>query len=266
MNELEFRELVWEKGRELFRPMPWRDDPSPYRVLVSELMLQQTQVERVVPKFNAFVAAFPDVHTLAAATLADVLTMWSGLGYNRRAKFLHEAAKRIVGEWQGVIPDDTALLTTLPGIGPNTAGAIRCYGFNQPADFIETNIRTVYIHHFFDDQEAIADSDIIDVVKRTVDREHPRQWYWALMDYGSDLKRRGLGSIRRSTGYTKQSPLKGSVREIRGHILRLLTTGGLAEGDMRQQVTVDERFDRALAGLRQDGLVQETNGQLHLPL
>ena len=143
--------MLAQRGEELYRTMPWREDTRPYYVLVSELMLQQTQVPRVVPKFEAFIAVFPDEKALAAATLADVLKLWQGLGYNRRAKFLHEAAKMIVQEFGGVFPKSEADIMRLPGVGKNTAGAIIAYAFNMPSIFVETNVRTVYIHHFFAD-------------------------------------------------------------------------------------------------------------------
>lgn len=148
MNTDAFKEIVWDRGRELYRPMPWREDTRPYYVLVSEIMLQQTQVERVIIKFEAFIQQFPDVVTLANAPLSAVLTAWSGLGYNRRAKFLHEAAKMVVREFGGEFPTTHSELVALPGVGTNTAGAILAYSFNIPVSFIETNVRTVYFYHF----------------------------------------------------------------------------------------------------------------------
>jgi A/G-specific adenine glycosylase len=213
METDEFRRLLRQQGEELYRDMPWRQDTRPYYVLVSEMMLQQTQVDRVIPKFDAFVAAFPDEKALAKASLADVLKLWQGLGYNRRAKFLHEAAKQIVT--RGGFPDDEAGLVSLPGVGKNTAGAILTYAYNTPAVFIETNVRAVYIHHFFDDGALVDDSDIRELLEKTLDRDDPRTFYWSLMDYGSWLKRQGVRASR-SKQYKKQSPLRGSVREVRG--------------------------------------------------
>ncbi len=158
MNGDEFSRLIRQQGEELYRDMPWRRDTRPYYVLVSELMLQQTQVDRVIPKFGALINEFPNEKLLAQASLADVLRMWQGLGYNRRAKFLHEAAKKIVEV--GSFPDDETGLVSLPGVGKNTAGAIRAYAYNQPAIFIETNVRAVYIHHFFGDKDLVDDKEI----------------------------------------------------------------------------------------------------------
>lgn len=262
MNTAEFRELLWQKGSQLYRDMPWRDDTRPYYVLVSELMLQQTQVDRVIPKFRAFIAAFPDEHALANAPLADVLRLWSGLGYNRRAKFLHDAAKKIIE--LGEFPSDEAGLMGLPGVGKNTAGAIMAYAYNQPSYFIETNVRTVYIHHFFEDLDTVTDAQIMQKLQETLDPVSPRDFYWSLMDYGTWLKKQGIGNIRRSAHYKKQSALKGSVREIRGQIVRHLTVADVTLAELQQHIVIDDRFEPALSGLIRDGLVSEYSGKLHL--
>ncbi len=264
MNTIDFQALVWQRGSELYRTMPWRDNTDPYYVLVSELMLQQTQVERVIPKFNAFIGRFPDVYALASASLADVLIVWNGLGYNRRAKYLHLAAKKIVTDFGGLVPSTQAELVSLPGVGPNTAAAVLVYSFNQPVVFVETNIRSVYFHHFFKDTTSVDDRALREVVRATLDTARPRQWYWALMDYGSDLKRGGFGRITKSLHYKKQAPFKGSIREVRGQIIRLLTRGDTAESELRIEFEADDRFVTALEDLIRDGLVERSRGQLHL--
>lgn len=262
MDNQEFQELIWQKGHELYRDMPWRQDTRPYYVLVSELMLQQTQVDRVIPKFQQFITAFPDENSLARASLADVLKLWQGLGYNRRAKFLHEAAKAIVT--RGSFPDTFDDLIKLPGVGKNTAGAILAYSFNHPSIFIETNIRTVYIHHFFADDFDVDDKLIIQKLEDTIDREHPREFYWTLMDYGSSLKRHGVRNIGQSKHYKKQSRLKGSVREVRGQIIASLADRDYSEATLREQLHADARFERALNGLIKDKLVTKTDDKFHL--
>lgn len=266
MDTTDFQELLADRGHELYRNMPWRDDARPYYVLVSELMLQQTQVDRVIPKFEAFIAAFPDEETLADASLADVLTLWSGLGYNRRAKFLHEAAKKIVHDYGGVFPDTEMNLLALPGVGKNTCGAIRAYAFNHPAIFVETNVRTVYFHHFFADGDSVDDKQIIALLEQTIDRERPREFYWAMMDYGSWLKRNGAGRLQQSKHYKKQSALKGSVREVRGLILKYLANEGDSSlTNLSARMPDDERFDAALQGLIRDGLIdRQKDGVIHL--
>ncbi|MDB5167105.1 MAG: mutY [Candidatus Saccharibacteria bacterium] len=277
MNKDDFQKIVLQRGRELYRDMPWRANTDPYYVLVSELMLQQTQVDRVIPKFNAFVGKFPDVGALAKASLADVLIAWSGLGYNRRAKFLHDAAKKVTAEFNGIIPATLDELVSLPGIGPNTASAILAYGFNQPIVFVETNIRTVYFYHFFKDAQRVSDKELLklvaetfpidlelDAMRKTTGLSYSRSWYQALMDYGSYLKKQGAGQVSKSQHYVKQSPLKGSVREVRGQIITALTMRDMSEDELRSIVTTDERFPLALQGLVDDGLISRTGLILHL--
>lgn len=172
MNNKDFKRLLEEKGGELYRDMPWRNTTDPYRVMVSELMLQQTQVDRVVPKYEAFIALFPTVSHLAAASLAEVISLWQGLGYNRRARFLHMAAKQIVEEHNGHFPQSPEAILRLPGIGKNTLGAICAYAYNQPVVFVETNIRTVYLYHFFADSHDVTDAEIIQKLRETIDSEN----------------------------------------------------------------------------------------------
>jgi A/G-specific adenine glycosylase len=261
MNHDEFTRLVLQRGEELFRGMPWRQDTRPYYVLVSELMLQQTQVDRVIPKFQAFIEAFPDESALANASLADVLRLWQGLGYNRRAKFLHLAAKSVVA--QKAFPADEKELVKLPGVGANTAGAIMAYAYNRPAVFVETNVRAVYIHHFFDDTSLVDDAEIRLLLETTLDEGDPRRFYWALMDYGSWLKKNGA-TPSRSKHYKKQAPLKGSVREVRGQIIASLSSESKDIATLKVLVNADQSFSRALDGLVADGLVSREGTKLEL--
>lgn len=251
MDNIAFKNLLRQKGEELYREMPWREDTRAYYVLVSELMLQQTQVNRVVPKFKEFIDRFPNETSLANASLADVLKVWQGLGYNRRAKFLHEAARMIIQDFGGEFPSDEADILKLPGIGKNTAGAIMSYAFNTPAIFVETNIRTVYIHHFFADDFDVMDKQIVAKLEATIDRKNPRRFYQALMDYGAWLKASGVQNNAKSKHYKKQSPLRGSLREMRGEILR-----HLSRGEQLIDIKEDPRFELALSSLEKDGLIQ----------
>lgn len=263
MTDTGFVEQLTQKGVELYRDMPWRDDTRPYYVSVSELMLQQTQVSRVIPKFQKFISAFPDEYALAQATLSDVLKQWQGLGYNRRARYLHEAAKKIVE--MGEFPSTLEGLMELPGVGKNTAGAIVAYSYNQPSVFIETNIRTVYIHHFFNDQFDVGDKEIVQKLTETLDHEHPREFYWALMDYGSWLKANGVRNTSSSKHYRRQAPLQGSVRQVRGDIVRQLADqSDLSISALHKMYPDDDRLDIALRGLIKDGLVSQTEDKLHL--
>jgi A/G-specific adenine glycosylase len=282
-----FQETVWQYYREAGRhDLPWRQPEadgsfSAYKIFVSELMLQQTQVNRVVPKYEQFLGSFPTVEALAHASLAAVLTAWSGLGYNRRAKFLHQAAKTVSDTLGGVFPDNLEGLVNLPGIGKNTAGAILAYAFNQPVVFVETNIRTVYFHHFFDSRapyqmvqgrgvvtdgavyRLVHDGEVAELAEETLDRSNPREWYWALMDYGAYLKSSGMKLNTLSKHYSKQSKFQGSKRQIRGQVIRLLTAQDRAAEQLHAAIP-DERLDQVLIDLLAEGLVTKTAHRYHL--
>ena len=252
-----FQEAVWEYYRHNRRELPWREEPfEPYRILVSEMMLQQTQVPRVIPKYHQFLTVFPDIRQLADAGLGEVLKQWSGLGYNRRAKYLHEAAKQLVRlDRQWTIQD----LTAIKGVGPNTAAAIIAYSYNRPELFIETNIRTVYIHHFFSDRDKVTDKEILELLKQTLDTENPRDFYYALMDYGSFLKR-DIGNLSRSSAhYAKQSVFQGSRRQVRGAVLRLLMAGP-QEAEQLKSAIADPRLGEVLQSLTDEQLIREEAG------
>ncbi|MBC7581578.1 A/G-specific adenine glycosylase [Aeromicrobium sp.] len=256
----DFQAVVWQNYHESGRhDLPWRQpEPagefSPYKILVSELMLQQTQVARVIPKFEQFMELFPTVEELANSSLAAVLTAWSGLGYNRRAKFLHQAAKMISRQFGGIFPEDLPGLTLLPGVGKNTAGAITAYAYNQPTTFIETNIRTVYFYHFMTNGEAITDAEVTELVQATLDAANPREWYWALMDYGASLKAAGIKLNTLSKHYMRQSKFEGSKRQIRGKIIKLLTFDGYNLSQLHSLVS-DARLEQVVADLLSEGLI-----------
>lgn len=265
-----FQETVWNYYREhARRDLPWRlpdadGNFDAYKIMVSELMLQQTQVARVVPKFEAFLREFPDVVALAKPPLAAVLIAWNGLGYNRRAKFLWQAAQASVTDHKGRIPATVTELKALPGIGTNTAGAIMAYAYNLPAVFIETNIRTVFIHHFFaDGNEPVTDAELEKLVADTLDREHPREWYWALMDYGVYVKQSVGNAARRSKSYTKQSTFQGSLRQIRGTVIRELMGGPRTKSQLAVLIT-DPRLDAVLADLASEKLIENHHARYHL--
>jgi A/G-specific adenine glycosylase len=218
-----FIDTIWTYYHEHKRhTLPWRHTITPYSILVSEVMLQQTQVSRVIEKYHEFLKAFPNFESLAKAELSDVLRVWQGMGYNRRAKYLREIAKIVVEKYNGQLPDNPVILDSFPGLGEATAASIVVYAFNKPIPFIETNIRRIYIHFFFKDAEGVDDKDIMPLVRQTLDINNPREWYYALMDYGTMLAKIVENPNRRSKHYSKQSKFEGSDRKIRGHILREL--------------------------------------------
>ncbi len=223
MTPAAFRKIVYDHFRRSGRDLPWRYTTNPYHIMVSEIMLQQTQVDRVAEKYQSFIKRFPSITSLARARLSSVLKAWQGLGYNRRAKFLHQAAQQIVRQHGGRFPQTQDALVELPGIGEHTAAAIMAYAYDAPVVYIETNIRSVFIHHFFPTRKKVSDAALLPYVEKMLDRKHPRRWYSALMDYGTWLKREHGNASRRSRHYTRQLPFAGSVRQVRGAIIRELT-------------------------------------------
>lgn len=215
-----FRTAVLTHYAEHGRDLPWRQTHDPYRILVSEFMLQQTQVPRVLPKYDEFLEAFPDLESLAAAPLASVLRHWQGLGYNRRALALKRTAEIVVAEHAGRLPRDVKALCKLPGIGAATAAALAAFAFGEPHPFLETNIRAAFLHHFFPEGDDVPDSELLPLVDVALDRDDPRTWYYALMDYGSMLKRTAVNPSRRSRHHVRQSTFEGSKRQLRANALR----------------------------------------------
>ncbi len=262
-----FREIVYSHyslmrdGRE----MPWRANPNPYYVLVSEFMLQQTQVSRVIDKFLLFVRRLPNVAALARADFRTVLELWQGLGYNRRAKFLHECAKEIVTTHGGKIPADNVTLKTLPGVGAYTSGAIAAFAFDTVVSFIDTNIRRVYIHHFFSDtSEAIDDGSICELNDLCMQEQSPRKWYGSLMDWGAHLGQNlHSNPNKKSRHYTKQSRFEGSNRQVRGAILKCLTQMNKVSYSslLTQRFNKsEEEFKTILETLEEEGFLVQENG------
>ena len=261
-----FQAVIYQHYRAHKRAMPWRETQDPYHILVSEIMLQQTRVERVLGKYGKFLARFPDFETLARAPWPEVLAEWQGLGYNRRALALKRLAQVVMEDWGGKLPRREDDLRSLPGIGPATAGALLAFAYEQPVAFIETNIRRVFLHFFFAGQEAISDRKILPLVGQTLDRERVREWYYALMDYGAALKVAGPNPNRRSAHYTRQSPFSGSNREVRSLILRtLLGEPILSFEELAQAVGLDEeRIRAALEQLVAEGFVVREGDRLQL--
>lgn len=248
------------KGRDL----PWRQTKQSYRILVSEIMLQQTQVSRVVEKYKEFIKVFPNFKTLAQAPQAQVLAVWSGLGYNRRALMLHRTAQIVEKAFHGRLPRTVEELVQLPGIGLNTAGAIMAYAFNIPVPFIETNVRSVYLHFFFPQSQEVSDKELLPLVEQTMDYDNPREWYWALMDYGSILKQSGNPN-QRSTHYVKQSKFQGSNRQVRGQVLKLLLKSPHTQQSLcKYLASTPEKLKPIVLKLEAEGFIAKHKLKYHL--
>jgi A/G-specific adenine glycosylase len=263
MDQERFKTTIWDYYKKSGRhSLPWRHTKKPYEILVSEVMLQQTQVSRALIKYPDFLKAFPTVQTLATAKTADVLKVWQGLGYNRRALFLKKAAEVIVKDFSGIFPQTAEELESLPGIGQSTRGAIMAFAFGIPTIFIETNIRAVFLHFFFRKSSSIHDRNVLALIKQTLDQKNPRDWYYALMDYGLHLKQTVPNPSRKSAHHAKQSPFKGSQREIRSRILKfVLSTGtkGATPAEISKHISVT-KYDVStiIKKLTTEGFIKKT--------
>ena len=280
-----FVEFVAKKGRELYRDLPWRRTYDPYAIWISEVMLQQTQVSRVDGRWQRWLERFPTVDALAAAAPSDVLEEWQGLGYNRRALSVHRAAQAI-SEAGGVFPQNLKELVKLPGIGPATAAGIRAFAFNLHGVYLETNVRTVFLHELYPQAEGVPDSELVPLVELTCPASvanaadavaaalTPRSWYYALLDYGAYLKKTIPNPSRRSKSHVKQSRFEGSHRQKRAELLRVLLAhkdeGGAEFETLHQELcqievnagreTLDEQVTLGLLEeLAKEGFCQKNN-------
>ena len=271
----QFKKTIWDYYKKNGRKtLPWRKTKDPYKILISEVMLQQTQVSRIIDKYKSFLKKFPTVEALAEAPLKDVLLEWQGLGYNRRAKYLKLCAEKVVSEHRGKFPKTLTELINLPGIGPATAGDILAFAYNIPVPVIETNIRSVFIDFFFKSKSAkdrplqIHDREILPLIEKTLPtfpytglREGVREWYWALFDYGAFLKQTRNPNTQ-SKHYVKQSPFKGSNREKRSQILKLILTGLKSENEIVKALGYErEVVQKNLEQMLKENLIKKEKGK-----
>lgn len=284
-----FEREIWNYYEENKRDLPWRRTTNPYYILISEIMLQQTQVSRVILKYEEFIKKFGTIESLAKASKAEVLTLWQGLGYNRRALFLKRACETLFAESlkspkstsklkSPQFPTTREELLKLPGIGQSTAGALLAFAFNTPVPFIETNIRSVFLYFFFKESSSVSDIHIYELLQETLNhkkqKENPREWYYALYDYGTMLKvklgREKTTLHKQSKHYNKQSKFKGSNREIRGAILRLFTKHPKiteekicallnAELSHRTPADISKQVTSSLESLEKEGFIQKAD-------
>jgi A/G-specific adenine glycosylase len=262
-----FRQKVMHFYMENRRSMPWRDLPEDnverfYRVLVSEMMLQQTQVSRVLPKYIEWMNSLSTLKDAQSASLHQILLLWSGLGYNRRGKYVYDILQELKARR---LPASIEELTCFKGIGHNTAAAILVYTYDQPHVFVETNIRTVMIAEFYGFLDKVSDRQILECVKETLPKSGYRDWYYALMDYGTHLKKLGY-TARASSQYKKQSRFEGSTRQLLAGILREVITSkqGITWHDLLVQFS-DNRTEQMIKNLVEDGLLELDDDKVVAP-
>lgn len=237
-----FVRRVWNEGREHYRDLPWRYVDDAYAVLVSEIMLQQTQVSRVEKYWSRFLKTFPTLDVLASADTSLVLEYWQGLGYNRRALALKRTAEECALQFKGELPCTYGELLKLPGIGPATAGGVMAFAYQKPALYLETNVRTVFLHELFPHEEGVSDKTLEPLVLETCSKEDPREWYYALLDYGAHLKSIMPNPSRRSKHHSKQSVFEGSKRQKRAELVRIvLGTPGISTTEAKRALDEFER-------------------------
>lgn len=247
-----FRTKVAARGRDLYRDLPWRRTRDPYAIWVSEVMLQQTQVSRVDGRWQRWLERFPTVEALAAAEQAEVLLEWQGMGYNRRALALMRAARAICE--RGEFPREARDLRKLDGIGPATAQGIRAFAFDLPGVYLETNVRTVFLHELFPEEVGVTDKRLEPLIAATCPLVDVRGWYYALLDYGAWLKRTVPNPSRRSRSHVRQSGFEGSHRQKRAAVVRLLLAArqdGIDAATVAQKLSeTEERAGRESVEVR----------------
>jgi A/G-specific adenine glycosylase len=267
MKPIDFQQLVWNFYEEHGRSdLPWRQTNDGYAIYISEIMLQQTQASRVVPKYKDWLKDLPDFQSVASAPTKEILLHWQGLGYNRRALYIKETCHKVMDTYDGRLPQSEKELLDLPGVGPYTTGALQAFVYNLPVVFIETNIRTVFIHHFFPGKDNVTDAEIKEVVAETLPEDKAKKWYWALMDYGSHLKKTVGNLNKKSKSYQKQSTFSGSNRQLRAALTRyILEHEPATMKDMEQEfsklINKNERMESLKHNLKQledEGFLRQT--------
>ena len=274
----EFVARVLEQGTACHRDLPWRHTTDAYAILVSEVMLQQTQVARVVPKYEAWLRRFPTLDALACASLEGVLLAWRGLGYNRRAIALKRTAEQVSDNYGGQLPATEEELRQLPGVGHSTAAGVVVFAHDLPAVYLETNVRAVFLHEWFASRDEVSDREITPLVRTAVGEAMrqgvgPREWYSAVLDYGAHLKRTVPNPSRRSAAHSRQSRFEGSRRQKRAWLLHAVADmSGLSAEQLAHELATVERaagrqapaeedVTHILRDLARDGFLVERGGR-----
>ena len=257
-----FQQKVFQFYQENKRNLPWRKTTDPYNILVSEFMLQQTQVNRVIEYFTKWMRRWPTVQKLASEEYKNLLQAWMGLGYNRRAMYLHNTAKKIVNEFNGDVLTAIKNFKQLPGVGLYTSKAIQIFAANADISTVDTNIRRIFIDQFNLD-ESISDKQLFQLAQKCLPLGRSRDWHNALMDYGA------IHLTSRKTGIkpkTQQSRFQGSDRQIRGKVLRMLLQENYTKYQLQQKLKVESnRLEEILRKMKKEKTISKTKEYYHVP-
>ncbi len=261
-----FQKIILDWYKTNRRDLPWRNTKDPYKILISEIMLQQTQSARVIPKYKEFLKEFPSLTILARAGNIRLLKIWAGLGYWRRALYVRETARilrnLVSKNSETKFPSNPEILETFPGIGHYTARAIACFAFQNTEAFLDTNIRRVYLHFFFPKRKNVSDKEILPIAQKAVWKKNPREWHYALFDYGATvLKDKKIN--KQSKHYKKQSKFEGSFRSFRTKVVKFLLE---RKGNKATQETLETLLENSpypakkiISSLLKDKLIKKSN-------
>lgn len=262
-----FRDFILDFYQREGRSFAWRETSDPYRILLSEVMLQQTQTSRVEPKYQTFLELWPTFEALAGSSLESLLAQWKGLGYNRRALNLRKSAQ-MTEQWGWTIPNDGKQILSLPGVGKSTSAAILCFCYNEKAVYLETNIRRVLLTCFFPEETEVPDKKLEALLAKFFElTDDMKSWYYALMDYGVLLKNLLPNANTRSAHYTKQSKFENSNRQIRGLLIHILSDTGPKPLQRLYSLLPsfeEERVRSCLGQLEKEGFVQEVGAEYRI--
>ena len=257
----EFQKKVFSFYKKYGRELPWRKTTDPYKILLSELMLQQTQVNRVILYYEKWISRWPTIHALASASLAEVLQAWMGLGYNTRAINLHKAARKIVAEFNNDVLEAMKQYKEIPGVGRYTSQAVQIFSTNANLVTVDTNIRRIFIKEF-NLPEKVSDKALWELAERCLPRGKSRDWHNALMDYGA------LFLTAKKTGIkpkTQQSQFEGSDRQIRARILRCLLKEKMSLSELEKTVRIEQiRLRQILDKMMNEKIIMTKNNSYQL--
>ena len=264
-----FQKKIFQWWKVNKRDLPWRHTHDPYKILVSEVMLQQTTVSRVLTKYPVFIKAYPTVKDLANASSGDILRIWKGMGYNRRALYLLQTAKTIHEKYYNKFPISEQLLSKLPGLGKYTARAVLVFAFRKDIAMVDTNIRQILTHFFFHDKPQ-SEKIIQELADQLVPIGKSWEWHQAMMDYGAMNASEWRRPERSRRMERKPTPFKETNRYFRGRIIDLLREKSYKEKELIENLYLEYGKDKIfyidlLKKLEKDGLVVQKNNFWSLP-